>query len=281
MTDLSKSIEQLENDYWNDTVFPTGLVERCTHYRKIPLRDLSPEQLRTLISQQIGLLYSIPVALQLLKQNPMLEGDFCEGDVLKSVLTVNSSFWPQHPSLKLEVQQILLNSIEPLSKHFQSIEFRRLSKNVDVHLPFMSTKELIAAIKEKHAVSGIDVHPPARDVEIKEWEKRAGFDLPDDFKEFYSICNGFECTDDIFIVTPLAKIDIFHETGEVSFEFAEYMIHSDIWCVRKGDNGRYEMLNDIVLTDSLQEFLERFLRGGVFEEDGLYDWQEKIKTQKK
>lgn len=53
----TQSIEQLENDFWKETDFPTGLVERCYRYRKIPIGDLTLAQLRTLIGQQIGLKY--------------------------------------------------------------------------------------------------------------------------------------------------------------------------------------------------------------------------------
>lgn len=56
----TQSIEQLENDFWKESDFPTGLVERCYQYRKIPIGDLTPAQLRMLIGQQIGLKYLIP-----------------------------------------------------------------------------------------------------------------------------------------------------------------------------------------------------------------------------
>ena len=62
-----RSIEQLENDYWKDVDFPSTLVERCFTYRKIPVSELSVEQLRLLVGQQIGLPYTIPKAITVLK----------------------------------------------------------------------------------------------------------------------------------------------------------------------------------------------------------------------
>lgn len=59
----TQSIEQLENDFCRETDFPTGLVERCYPYRKIPIGNLTPAQLRTLIGQQIGLKYFNRVGL--------------------------------------------------------------------------------------------------------------------------------------------------------------------------------------------------------------------------
>jgi hypothetical protein len=229
-------------------------------------------------------LEDIPVVLRVLQQNPLLKAVSHEGDVLESVLKIDTSFWQQHSAVKLEVQQILLDNIYILSQHSRSIEFRQLSKKLDVYLPIMSIKELITAIKQKHARSGIIVHAPAREAELREWEKRTGFSLPGDFRELYSSCNGFECTEDIFNLTPLREIEKYDlPNGKNGFELAEYMIRSDLWYVRKkGDNSKYEISNsqsDAVLTDSLQEFLERFLRGGVFETGGLYDWQEEIKRK--
>ena len=55
-----------------------------------------------------------------------------------------------------------------------------------------------------------------------------------------------------------------------------------MWSLRKTGNADYEIFNtgdvEIVLTSSLHEFLQRFLQGTVFEKDGLYDWQEKLKV---
>lgn len=47
MSNLNKSIEQLENDYWKDEIdFPSNLVINCHKYRKIPIKELTIEQLR-------------------------------------------------------------------------------------------------------------------------------------------------------------------------------------------------------------------------------------------
>ena len=60
----SKSIEQLENDYWKEPPeFPTNLVKRCFEYRKIKVSELTIEQIRLLISQKIGIEFLIGIAL--------------------------------------------------------------------------------------------------------------------------------------------------------------------------------------------------------------------------
>ena len=52
---VNLSIEELEKDKWKEPdFFPTDLVEKCFKYRKIPVKDLTTEQLRTLIGQNMG-----------------------------------------------------------------------------------------------------------------------------------------------------------------------------------------------------------------------------------
>jgi cell wall assembly regulator SMI1 len=62
----------------------------------------------------------------------------------------------------------------------------------------MTIKELILAIAEKHSEAGITVNLPASSDDILRFEGKIGFSLPNDFREFYSICNGFSCEEDIF-----------------------------------------------------------------------------------
>ncbi|WP_431124342.1 contact-dependent growth inhibition system immunity protein [Flagellimonas flava] len=93
----SKSLEQLENDYWEEPGdFPSGLVQNCYKYRKIPLNELTIEQLRLLIGQNIGLTYSVPLAMEKLKTNVLEEGDFYEGDLLVAVSKVQVEFWKEN-----------------------------------------------------------------------------------------------------------------------------------------------------------------------------------------
>ena len=46
-----------------------------------------------MISQNIGLKYLIPIATKVLENNILAEGDFYQGDLLKSVLTSEKAFW--------------------------------------------------------------------------------------------------------------------------------------------------------------------------------------------
>ncbi len=142
-------------------------------------------------------------------------------------------------------------------------------------------QDLINIIQLKHCDTGITIRPAASVEDIKRTELQLGFTLPDDFKEFYLICNGFECKEDFFNFIPLE--DLKEYQGKNWTIFAEYLIYADVWSLRVLEEG-YEIFYDdgkeIVLTTSLREFLEIFFTGNVFEKGGLVDWiEEKKKTQ--
>lgn len=53
-----------------------------------------------MISQDIGIKFLVPLAIETLSKNPLVEGDFYQGDLLKSVLTVSPGFWAEYPDLR-------------------------------------------------------------------------------------------------------------------------------------------------------------------------------------
>ncbi|WP_460531543.1 contact-dependent growth inhibition system immunity protein [Chitinimonas naiadis] len=97
--DHSLSIEQLEGISWPHDPFPSHVVQESQRLRKVPLNTLDTEGVRLLIGQKIGLPYLVPIALNLLMDNPYAEGNFYPGDLLVSVLGIPESFWKAHPPL--------------------------------------------------------------------------------------------------------------------------------------------------------------------------------------
>jgi len=108
--DESKSIEQLENEYWPCIDFPTCLVEKCYRYRQIPVQDLSIEQIRLLLGQKIGVKYLLHKAIKLLKGKILSEGDFFPGDLLVSVLRLDIADWRSNAELQREFDALLANN---------------------------------------------------------------------------------------------------------------------------------------------------------------------------
>lgn len=105
--DRMKSLEVLENDFWGEPEFDSYLVTTCHRLRKIPIQDLSPENLRMLIGQEIGLEYLLPIAFELLEESLLVAGDMYEGDLLCAVAQVSSKFWNSHTELKHQAISLL------------------------------------------------------------------------------------------------------------------------------------------------------------------------------
>lgn len=143
----------------------------------------------------------------------------------------------------------------------------------------MAIKEIIEAIINKHKEI-IEINPPAKSIDIENFEKMIGFELPLDFKEFYLICDGFSCEEIFFTMIPLNDTIKKGNYGENRVYFAEYLMYCDVWGLRFMEDNKYEIFNgnpsELVMTSSLEEFLERFLEGNVWDKGGLYDWHDEL-----
>lgn len=108
----SLTLEQIEQDSWGSAPEDASRLVRTAHeLRRKPIGALTVEDLRLLISQQIGLDVLVPRAIAQLRQDPLLEGDFYPGDLLVAVLKVPSSYWHQHTGL-LDVMREVTRSVE-------------------------------------------------------------------------------------------------------------------------------------------------------------------------
>lgn len=152
----------------------------------------------------------------------------------------------------------------------------------------MNISEVIAAIKA--GPNDITLYSGAEQHLIDEFEKQVGFELPADLKVFYQFCNGFESAEDLFRIIPLNEAletrsrdmaEYYLKSNQ--FYLAEYLIYCDIWTIEidlnqpnvykiSSGNGSWE---SEMLTCSFAEFLMRFLKGGLYGNDGLYKWEKK------
>jgi len=103
---LSKSLEELENEKWNKPDFDSNLAKQCHHLWSVPLSELSVDNLRMLIGQKIGLNFLVPVALDILAVNPLAKGEMYKGDLLANVAAIPDSFWKNHPELNNQIVEI-------------------------------------------------------------------------------------------------------------------------------------------------------------------------------
>jgi hypothetical protein len=115
----SKSIEQLEGNIWPQDSFGSHVVQESQRLRKLPVAQLVTEDLRLLIGQKIGLPYVVPVALEMLADNPLASGNFYAGDLLVAILGLPSEFWDAHPELNNEMVE-LAELVQQLHELIQS-----------------------------------------------------------------------------------------------------------------------------------------------------------------
>jgi CDI immunity proteins len=85
----------------------TSLVRRCLALRKVPIGEFGVEDLRLMIGQREGLLFLIPLALERLAVDPLVEGNLDPGDLLCAVLRAGAEFWNRHPALRNQLDSVI------------------------------------------------------------------------------------------------------------------------------------------------------------------------------
>ena len=96
---LDKTLTELEANDWGDPTFDSHLVTTVHQLRHKPIGDFTTEDLRITIGQSVGLPYLIPLAIGQLESEPLTEGDFYPGDLLRNVISIDDAFWRSQPDL--------------------------------------------------------------------------------------------------------------------------------------------------------------------------------------
>ncbi|MER8829786.1 contact-dependent growth inhibition system immunity protein [Mesorhizobium sp. M0938] len=95
--------------------YPTSLVEHASIALATPLRDLTNEQVRLLVSQGFGLEYVVPKAISILVENPLIGVTFYDGDLLTNCLKIPHRFWMENQHLWVELDGILRSLDQTMS----------------------------------------------------------------------------------------------------------------------------------------------------------------------
>lgn len=94
------TLEELDGQRWGDPpADATYLISTVHRLRRKPIAELTVEDLRVLINQQVGLRWLVPRALEVLREDPLAGGDLYPGDLMAAVRRVDESFWAAHPHL--------------------------------------------------------------------------------------------------------------------------------------------------------------------------------------
>ncbi|MFF3286488.1 contact-dependent growth inhibition system immunity protein [Streptomyces sp. NPDC003023] len=97
---LERTLDELDPPRWSaPSAEATHLVRKVHELRCVPLGDLGPADLRTLVSQQVALPYVLPLAVRLLLEEPLLDAYFYEGDLLLAAVEAPASAWAVLPDL--------------------------------------------------------------------------------------------------------------------------------------------------------------------------------------
>ena len=108
MEPREKSIQELENDFWPDQKeYPTGLVERCHRYRKIKIKDLQIHQIITLLIQDIGSDYLMPLVLERMDNDISEEDDFDGSSFLESIDFFSDEIFKRNPEMYKATLELL------------------------------------------------------------------------------------------------------------------------------------------------------------------------------
>jgi len=131
--DYSKSLEQIENDYWDEAEYDSYVVRTCHSMRKKPLSEVTIEELRLVIGQGFSLEYLMPIAIEKLNENILAHGDLYGGDLFFNVISKNTiDYWKSHKEdwkalLELynknkDVIDSSLSSTKPFVKNFENFK---------------------------------------------------------------------------------------------------------------------------------------------------------------
>jgi hypothetical protein len=125
--DRRKTLDELEPPAWSEPDFQTdtGLVIQCHRLRRKPIGEFSVEDLRLMIGQSIGLPWLVPLALEVLERDPLVEATFYPGDLLRSLLRVEPAFWSREWEWRdrlIAVLQRLTEVPEELKEVFEAFQ---------------------------------------------------------------------------------------------------------------------------------------------------------------
>jgi hypothetical protein len=110
---LNSTLEEIENDYWQLTDFPSSLVEDIYNIRKKRICELKNDDLRVAITQNVGHEILIPIVIEKLEIDILTEGSYYPGDLLLSLLEAKE-YWDVSPKEKADFVKLLKKEKETI-----------------------------------------------------------------------------------------------------------------------------------------------------------------------
>ncbi|KOV30906.1 contact-dependent growth inhibition system immunity protein [Streptomyces sp. H021] len=105
---LGRTLDELDPPRWGDPADgATRLVRKVHGLRSVPLGDLRPADLLSLVTQQVALPFVLPLDVRLPADEPLLDAYFHEGDLLLATVSVPAGAWAALPELEARLRAVI------------------------------------------------------------------------------------------------------------------------------------------------------------------------------
>ena len=104
--DRTKSIEELSGYYCFAPDFESNVVLRSHALRRKPLADLEPEDVRMGLIQQVGVSYLVPIAIDMVEQDPYVDVKNFPGEVTVALLAIPFEYWRSNEENRIRMQRV-------------------------------------------------------------------------------------------------------------------------------------------------------------------------------
>lgn len=104
--DLNQSLQELEHSNWGNPQGGSSLENECLKLRRVPLIEFQGSDLLRMISQDIGIEYLIPMAIERLRVDPLADREEYPGSLLGALFEASSKYWDRNPNSRKETERI-------------------------------------------------------------------------------------------------------------------------------------------------------------------------------
>lgn len=109
----SKSLQELDGVDWGDPESAeTPMIGRVLALRRKPLADLTNGEVRLAVSQKVALPWVLELAIERLRTDPLLEGDYYPGDLLSALVRLEEEEWGGRADLRPDLKELFRQAME-------------------------------------------------------------------------------------------------------------------------------------------------------------------------
>lgn len=109
----SKSLQELDGSDWGDPeTAETPMIGRVLALRRKPLEDLTHGEVRLAVGQKVGFPFVLELAVERLRANPLIEGDYYPGDVLAALVRLDVDDWTGRDDLRADLEVLFRQAMQ-------------------------------------------------------------------------------------------------------------------------------------------------------------------------